>query len=295
MKIDSGKCVFFWGACKNASPSKGYANLHKGCLSQWQECSFVVDGVSYSSAEQFMMAEKARTFGDGETLANFLSMFAGLFEEEPQVVPEVHGLTPDGNLTLVDDIGPVTGEGQQFITLVSKAGNVFYLIIDRDEKGEETVHFLNLVDERDLFTLMEEDEQTAYQEQLAAEAAAKEAAEKAAQEASQGESEEDPDADKDKEKESSRKGNMLPLLLIPLILAGAGGGWFYLQTKKKKQAASTPDPDADYADDEDEEDYGAGDTGETEINVDSPDTGSDPYEDEILGDPDDELPDGEEL
>ncbi len=232
---------------------------------------------------------------DGETLANFLSMFAGLFEEEPQVVPEVHGLTPDGNLTLVDDIGPVTGEGQQFITLVSKAGNVFYLIIDRDEKGEETVHFLNLVDERDLFTLMEEDEQTAYQEQLAAEAAAKEAAEKAAQEASQGESEEDPDADKDKEKESSRKGNMLPLLLIPLILAGAGGGWFYLQTKKKKQAASTPDPDADYTDDEDEEDYGAGDTGETEINVDSPDTGSDPYEDEILGDPDDELPDGEEL
>ena len=232
---------------------------------------------------------------DGETLANFLSMFAGLFEEEPQVVPEVHGLTPDGNLTLVDDIGPVTGEGQQFITLVSKAGNVFYLIIDRDEKGEETVHFLNLVDERDLFTLMEEDEQTAYQEQLAAEAATKEAAEKAAQEASQGESEADPDADKDKDKESGKKGNMLPLLLIPLILAGAGGGWFYLQTKKKKQAASTPDPDADYADDEDEEDYGAGDTGEAEIDVDSSDSGTDPYEDEIPGDPDDELPDGEEL
>lgn len=73
MKIDSDKCVFFWGACKNASPSKGYANLHKGCLSQWQECSFVVDGVSYSSAEQFMMAEKARTFGDVETLARILS------------------------------------------------------------------------------------------------------------------------------------------------------------------------------------------------------------------------------
>ena len=232
---------------------------------------------------------------DGETLANFLSMFAGLFEEEPQVVPEVHGLTPDGNLTLVDDIGPVTGEGQQFITLVSKAGNVFYLIIDRDEKGVETVHFLNLVDERDLFTLMEEDEQTAYQEQLAAEAAAKEAAEKAAQEASQGETEAEPDADKDKDKESGKKGNMLPLLLIPLILAGAGGGWFYLQTKKKKQAANTPDPDADYTDDEDEEDYGAGNAGEAEIGVDSPDAGADPYEDEILGDSDEELPDGEDL
>jgi len=230
---------------------------------------------------------------DGETLANFLSMFAGLFEEEPQVVPEVHGLTPDGNLTLVDDIGPVTGEGQQFITLVSKAGNVFYLIIDRDEKGEETVHFLNLVDERDLFTLMEEDEQTAYQEQLAAEAAAKEAAEKAAQEASQGETEADPDAEK--EKEPGKKGNMLPLLLIPLILAGAGGGWFYLQTKKKKQAANVPDPDADYSDDEDEEDYGAGDESASEIPDGSPDAGGDPYEDEILGDDDEELPDGEDL
>ena len=73
MKIDSDKCVFFCGACKNASPSKGYANLHKGCLSQWQECSFVVDGVSYSSAEQFMMAEKARTFGDVDTLEKILA------------------------------------------------------------------------------------------------------------------------------------------------------------------------------------------------------------------------------
>ncbi len=73
MKIDSEKCVFFWGACKNANPSKGYANVHKGCLSQWQACSFVVDGVRYRSAEQYMMAEKARIFGDDETLEKILS------------------------------------------------------------------------------------------------------------------------------------------------------------------------------------------------------------------------------
>ena len=73
MKNDIAKCVFFWSACKSANPRNGYANLHKGCLSQWQECSFEVDGVSYSSAEQFMMAEKARKFGDGETLARILS------------------------------------------------------------------------------------------------------------------------------------------------------------------------------------------------------------------------------
>ena len=220
---------------------------------------------------------------DGEMMAGFLSAFSGMFEE-PQTVPDIHGLTPDGNLSLVDDIGPVTGEGQQFVTLVTKAGNYFYLIIDRDEKGEENVHFLNLVDERDLFTLMEEDDQNIYNERLAAEQAAKEAAEKAAQEAAEKESEEDPDAEK--EKESGKSRSMLPLLLIPLVIAAAGGGWFYVQTKKKKQAVNTPDPDADYTDDEDDEDYGAGeDDADGDDNVVAvSDTGSDPYEDEILAD-----------
>lgn len=57
-------------------------------------------------------------------------------------------------MNLVDDIGPATGEGQQFITMTSKNGNYFYLIIDRDDKGNETVHLLNQVDERDLLNLM---------------------------------------------------------------------------------------------------------------------------------------------
>lgn len=43
------------------------------CFSQWWRCEFEVDGVQYSSAEQFMMAEKARTFGDDETLERILA------------------------------------------------------------------------------------------------------------------------------------------------------------------------------------------------------------------------------
>ena len=186
---------------------------------------------------------------DGTMILSFLELLAGTGTESG-----IHGLTPSGNLTLVDDYGERNGEGQQFITLVTKAGNYFYLIIDRDEKGEETVHFLNLVDERDLFSLMEEDEAADYQAQLAAEQAAREAAERAAAEAAAqtGES-----STEEPEPQPEKKGaKMLPVLIIILVMAAVGGGWFFMQTKKKKQAVSGPDADPYYTDDV--EDYGTG-------------------------------------
>lgn len=36
------------------------------CLSQWYPCEFKEEGVTYTSAEQYMMAEKARLFADEE-------------------------------------------------------------------------------------------------------------------------------------------------------------------------------------------------------------------------------------
>ena len=51
------KFLFFWG---HRTPGPGW-------LSQWWPAPFTVDGVVYATAEHYMMAEKARLFGDAET------------------------------------------------------------------------------------------------------------------------------------------------------------------------------------------------------------------------------------
>ncbi|HAP9693851.1 TPA: DUF4366 domain-containing protein [Enterococcus faecium] len=87
---------------------------------------------------------------DPEEIASLLELFNGGGASA--------ALSPDGNLSLIDDIGSAAKNGKQFITVETKNGNVFYLIIDRDDEGKETVHFLNQVDEADLLTLMEDGE-----------------------------------------------------------------------------------------------------------------------------------------
>lgn len=64
-------------------------------------------------------------------------------------------LTPEGNAALVDDFGG----NKQLITVTTKAGNYFYILIDRANEDKETaVHFLNQVDEADLMALTGEEE-----------------------------------------------------------------------------------------------------------------------------------------
>lgn len=65
-------------------------------------------------------------------------------------------LTPDGNLTLQDDLQNAMSGDLQFLTVRTKAGNTFYLVIDRAAK-ENNVHFLNLVDEADLLALLKKE------------------------------------------------------------------------------------------------------------------------------------------
>ena len=77
-----------------------------------------------------------------------------IVETEPQP------LTPEGNMTLVDDIDGDAAEDKQFIVVQSKGGNYFYIIIDHAAEGENTVHFLNQVDEADLMAIIGEEETT---------------------------------------------------------------------------------------------------------------------------------------
>ena len=188
---------------------------------------------------------------------------------------ETGALTPEGNLTLVDDYHTdySDGSGQQFITLVSKSGATFYLVIDRNAKGQQTVHFMNLVDEADLLALMEEDAADAYtsekeaaaqaeQDRLKAEEEAKKAAEEAAASGS-----EQPKGNKI----TKYAATFLGVLALVGLVAG-GGIYTFMKQKQKKQAEKEAlDPDANYTEDkgdfeipvEDEpEDTGEEDTAE---------------------------------
>lgn len=173
-------------------------------------------------------------------------------EDVVTITDETSGaLTPEGNLTLVDDYHTnySDGSGQQFITLVSKSGATFYLVIDRNAKGQQTVHFMNLVDEADLLALMEEDAADAYtaEKEAAAQAEldrlkAEEEAKKAAEEAAT--------AEPPKENKVTKIAS--GFLGVVVLIALAAGGIFYAFTKQKqkKQAEKEAlDPDANYTED----------------------------------------------
>ena len=194
-------------------------------------------------------------------------------EDAVTVTDEENGaLTPEGNLTLVDDYHTSysDGSGQQFITLVSKSGNTFYLVIDRNAKGENTVHFMNLVDEADLLSLMEEEDADAYtaekeaaaqteQDRLKAEEEAKKAAEEAA-----ASGEEQP-----KENKVTKIASGFLGVVVLIALAAGGGFYAFTKQKQKKQAEKEAlDPDANYTEDK----------GDFEIPTDVPDEDETPDE-----------------
>ena len=192
-------------------------------------------------------------------------------EDVVTVTDETSGaLTPEGNLTLVDDYHTnySDGSGQQFITLVSKSGATFYLVIDRNSKGAQTVHFMNLVDEADLLALMEEEAADAYTAEKEAAAQAELDRLKAEEEAKKAE-EEAATAEPPKENKITKYAGAFLGIVALIALAAGGGFYFYRQQMQKKKAEKEAlDPDVDYTEDK----------GDFEIPTDVPDEDEAPDE-----------------
>ena len=79
-------------------------------------------------------------------------------DENPSVI------SPEGNLSLVDDLNYDEASGLQFMTVTTKDGHYFYIVIDRSGISEN-VYFLNMVDEVDLMELMNDEEKSQFEEE----------------------------------------------------------------------------------------------------------------------------------
>ena len=184
---------------------------------------------------------------------------------------EPQPLTPEGNMSLVDDIEGEASGDKQFITVVSKNGNYFYIIIDRAADGENTVHFLNQVDEADLLQLMEDG-------QPEKAPAVCSCGDKCApgsvntdcpvcsvnmSECSGKEATPEPEQPDEPEKEKSGAGG---ILLVVVLLAAAGGGAFYcfkiMKPKRDAAKGGTTLDNLDFDEDEEAEEVETDDTGE---------------------------------
>lgn len=122
-------------------------------------------------------------------------------------------------MSLVDDIEGDAAEDKQFIVVKSKGGNYFYIIIDKAAQGENSVHFLNQVDEADLLAIIDKDK-LPQQSEITPEPTPEPTPQ--------------PEPEQPKE-EKSNMGGML--LMVLLLFAGIGGAFYYFKVVKPKQNA----------------------------------------------------------
>jgi hypothetical protein len=167
----------------------------------------------------------------------------------PTAAEETSPLTPDGNLTIIDDI---LIENKQFITVHSRSGAEFYIVIDRS-RDSDNVYFLNQVDDIDLFALLEAEKvevKCTCKEKCATNVVNSDCLicrmdidSCTGKEVAQTEPVIEPEPDKPEKRQ-----NFLPIVIIILILGG-GAAVYFLKLRKNKPKHTAPDLDA-YDDDE---------------------------------------------
>ncbi|MBR3996826.1 MAG: DUF4366 domain-containing protein [Clostridia bacterium] len=195
------------------------------------------------------------------------------FDDLFNVFGGTDALTPVGNMTLIDDIMQDESnttvqsmeneqKSKQFITVQTKNGNYFYIIIDRSG-DTENVYFLNLVDETDLFALLEDGEPVPEETEPApvciceekcitgdvntdCEICAVKMKDCTGKEVVQTVPDPEP---------QPQKNNSGALLIVLLLALGGGAAVYFLKFRKDKpQTAGTTDLD-DYEFDDDEVEY----------------------------------------
>ena len=183
-------------------------------------------------------------------------------EDDAPVTGGAEPLTPEGNLTLVDDIQGEAAGDKQFITVQTKAGNTFYIIIDRAADGENTVYFLNAVDEADLTALMEDGEPAVCDCTTKCAAGAVDTAcpvcavNMTECVGPEPEPEPEPPPEPVEEPAEESVGLNPAVLLVVLLVLGGGGAFAYFKLVKGRKASTKgPDDLDDYDYGEDDEEY----------------------------------------
>ncbi|MFR2029250.1 MAG: DUF4366 domain-containing protein, partial [Christensenellales bacterium] len=156
-------------------------------------------------------------------------------------------------------------------------GNYFYILIDRDDEGENTVHFLNQVDDADLFALLEDGESSEAQTPAVCTCTEKCETGKINTSCpvcstnmtacSGKEAEPEPDEPTEQPQEKSNTGGLVLFLVVALL--GGGGAFYYFKfVKNKPSVKGGTDLDdfdfEDYDEDEPEPDDADGDASEDE-------------------------------
>ena len=191
---------------------------------------------------------------------------------KPEIVKELdmvpsevqQPLTPEGNMTLVDDSSTSsTSKERQFLTVTSRKGNYFYLIIDRANDGTENVHFLNQVDEADLLPLIEKEDEDSPPAACSCTEKCHVGAVNTACEicavnmAGCVGKEPEPEPEPEVDPEPAKKGGVNAASIVLVILVAGSGAVYFLKFHKKK-------PDVRGQDDLDDYDYGCEDEVESE-------------------------------
>ncbi len=163
-------------------------------------------------------------------------------------------LTPDGSLTLVDDVDDEDAENMQFMTVTTRDGSYYYIIIDRSG-SEDNVYFLNAVDAADLMSVMTDEEK----EELA-ESASSETEDSSTDiitptivdDDSQADGDAtDADAEDSDTDSQTKTTSALPMLgVFAFIGAMIAGAYYLLKIKPEKEQAKDVDEDREFYDDD---------------------------------------------